>query len=66
VISVPKILIYIKNVKKISLCSHEHKAYLVYSANLLPLGQHAVNPLKKWLFMYRHPPIFCIYRLQAR
>lgn len=33
--------------KKISLCSCEHKAYLVFSANLFLLRQHAVNPLKK-------------------
>ena len=44
--------------KKISLCSHEHKAYPVFSANLFLLRQHAVNPLKKWPFRYRHPPIF--------
>ena len=52
-----------KESKKISLCPIKN-IWLIFviSANLLPLGRHAVNPLKKWLFMYCHPPMsfYCI------
>ncbi len=47
-----------KKRKKQACVPSEHKAYPVFSANLLPPGQHAVNPLKKQQSRYRYPPNF--------